>query len=188
MMSEGSERQRNAKGQFVSKIPVPLKKPRKDRNIVPDHNYICLKLIDKIDSNDSIKDPRMKTILLDAQGQAYLVPGAGGQWKVGRRIVEWNVLLDNLQSCPVCRMGPIPLTKDSLVGELQKGLSGYIYVRCGNNDCQAVVRAAYGKTHHMKKKGMPCFVVNTKLGTGNYSSQTTLIIFPDVQLYEPYRL
>ena len=91
--------------------------------------------------------------------------------------MEWNVLLDNLQSCPVCRMGPIPLTKDSLVGELQKGLSGYIYVRCGNNDCQAVVQAAYGKTHHMKKKGMPCFVVNTKLGTGNYSSQTTLIIF-----------
>ena len=83
MMSEGSEKQRNAKGQFVSKIPVPLKKPRKDRNIVPDHNYICLKLIDKIDSNDSIKDPRMKKILLDAQGQEYLVPGAGGKWEGG---------------------------------------------------------------------------------------------------------
>ena len=56
--------------------------------------------------------------------------------------MEWNVLLDNLQSCPVCRMGPIPLTKDSLVGELQKGLSGYIYM-CGV--ATMTVKQSYGQ-------------------------------------------
>ena len=41
-------------------------------------------------------------------------------------------------------------------------------VVCQNPSCMAVNRVAYGKTHHQKKKGMPCFVVNTKLGMSEY--------------------
>ncbi|XP_021370034.1 uncharacterized protein LOC110461074 [Mizuhopecten yessoensis] len=71
-------------------------------------------------------------------------------WKDGRRIVEFDVLLSNLSSCKSCRLGPIPLTSLNIVGELRKGLSGYLYVKCQNPDCGAVNKAPYGKTHHIK--------------------------------------
>lgn len=87
-------------------------------------------------------------------------------WKEGRRIVEFGVLLSNLRHCEACRLGPVALTYDSVVGELQKGLGGYLYVKCSNNDCNHVNRVPYGSTHRVKKLGMPCFAVNTKLGTG----------------------
>jgi len=85
---------------------------------------------------------------------------------IGRRIVEMDVLLSNLQSCQQCRLGPVALSHKTLVGELPKGLSGYFYVRCENPDCNYVNRVPYGSTHKIKKKGMPCFVINTKLGAG----------------------
>lgn len=44
-------------------------------------------------------------------------------------------------------------------------IRGYLYVRCMNPDCGQVNIAPYWKTHRQKKKGMPCFVANTKLGT-----------------------
>ncbi|KAH3811826.1 hypothetical protein DPMN_140241, partial [Dreissena polymorpha] len=53
----------------------------------------------------------------------------------------------------------------NIVGELQNGLSGFVYVVCENPDCREVNRVAYGKQHHLKIRGMPCFDVNTKLGT-----------------------
>ena len=56
----------------------------------------------------------------------------------------------------------------NVVGERQRGLGGYLYVVCQNPSCMAVNRVAYGKTHHQKKKGMPCFVVSTKLGMSEY--------------------
>ncbi|OWF40913.1 hypothetical protein KP79_PYT22712 [Mizuhopecten yessoensis] len=86
-------------------------------------------------------------------------------WKDGRRIVEFDVLLSNLSSCQSCKLEPIPLTSLNIVGEFRKGLSGSLYVKCQNPDCGAVNKATYGKTHHIKLNGMPCFVVNTKLGT-----------------------
>ena len=84
--------------------------------------------------------------------------------------MEWDVLLENLRFCKECGLGPVPLTHSSVKGELQKGLGGYLYVKCGNVDCGYVNRAAYGKTYcepsTKNSSGMPCFVVNTKLGTG----------------------
>ena len=85
---------------------------------------------------------------------------------MGRRIVDFGVLLSALSSCKFCKLGPIPLTFYSVFGELKKGLGGYLYVKCQNLDCNQVNIVPYGKTHHMKKKGTPCFSVNTKLGTG----------------------
>lgn len=66
-------------------------------------------------------------------------------WRDGRRIVGFGFLLDNLQNCTECRLGPVPLTRDSVVGELRKGLGGFLYVRCQNIDCGKVNRAPYGK-------------------------------------------
>ena len=144
---------------------------RKDRNVQMDHDYIAISIDDKESQPSvgdlSIHELQKKHVLTDVNGNNYLVPGAAGIWKVGRRVIEWDVLLQQLQWCPVCKLGPVPLTRESLVGELQKGLGGYIYVRCSNHECQAIVRAPYGKTHHVHGRvGMPCFAVNTKLGTG----------------------
>lgn len=92
-------------------------------------------------------------------------------WKEGRRIVEIGVLLENLKGCKYCRLGPVPLTYDSVVGELQRGLGGYLYVKCNNMDCQKVNIVPYGKTTREEKtKGIPCFDVNTKLGLGKLFS------------------
>jgi len=60
----------------------------------------------------------------------------------------------------------VPLTVYNVLGEQKKGLSGFLYVRCQNVDCESVNRVAYGKTHRNKQRGMPCFTANTKLGTG----------------------
>ena len=101
---------------------------------------------------------------------------ADERWKIGRRLVEWDVLLSNLKFCKKCGLGPVSLTHESIQGELQKGLGGYLYVKCSYNDCGFVNRAAYGKTYHEPStkghSGMPCFAVNTKLGTG-----TVILIF-----------
>ena len=88
-------------------------------------------------------------------------------WKTGRRIVELEVLLRSLQSCKAFRLGPVPLTYDSVVVELQRGLWGYLYVKCSNIECAEINIIPYGKTHRTPgSKGIPSFAVNTKLGTG----------------------
>ena len=88
------------------------------------------------------------------------------KWKEGRRCVEFGVLLENLRFCKACGLGPVALSVNSIVGERKKGLSGYLFVRCENVYCEFVNCVPYGKTHHVKKRGMPCFAANTKLGTG----------------------
>lgn len=101
-------------------------------------------------------------------------------WKVGRRIVEWEVILKNLRFCQACGLGPVPLTYESVKGELQKGLGGYLYVECSYHDCRHINIAAYGKTHRDPTKsghGMPSFVVNTKLGTGMHNFLNCLFCF-----------
>ena len=45
------------------------------------------------------------------------------KWIIGRRLVEFDVLLTNLNACEQCFLGPIPLTSYNVVGELQKGLA-----------------------------------------------------------------
>lgn len=47
-----------------------------------------------------------------------------------------------------------------------KGLAGYLYVACQNPECGHINMVPYGHTYMVKKTGAPCFVVNTKLGTG----------------------
>lgn len=89
-------------------------------------------------------------------------------WKKGRRIMELGVLLSELKVCKKCRLGPVPLTFHNIIGELQKGLAGYLYVACQNPECGHINMVPYGQTHRVKKTGAPCFVVNTKLGTGKY--------------------
>lgn len=91
-------------------------------------------------------------------------------WREGRRIVEFHVLLSTLKTCKFCRLDLVPLTIYNVIGEMKKGLRGYLYVKCMNPDCGQVNVAPYGKTHHLKKRDMSCFVANTKLGTCKYIS------------------
>lgn len=140
---------RDRRGRFLKK--KINKKPRKSYPSV-EHNYSFA------EGSTSQADCEEELNGVDLEG-----------WKVGRRIVEFDVLLEGLRYCQKCQLGPVPLTVYSLLGERKKGLGGYLYVRCQNHDCQAVNRVPYGKTHHQKTKGMPCFVVNTKLGLGEYS-------------------
>ena len=62
----------------------------------------------------------------------------------------------------------MPLTCLNIVGELRKGLGGYLYVKCLNVECGEVNLVPYGKTHRNKenKAEMPSFVINTELGIG----------------------
>lgn len=66
-------------------------------------------------------------------------------WREGRRIVEFGVLLSNLQNRISCKLGPIPLTYLNIVGELRKGLGGYLYVKCLNAECGHMNLVPYGK-------------------------------------------
>ena len=43
-------------------------------------------------------------------------------WKEGKRIVEFDVLLCNLKTCQKCKLGPLQLTYDNVIGETHKGL------------------------------------------------------------------
>ena len=88
----------------------------------------------------------------------------------GRRIMELDVMLKGLRYCQACNRGPIPLTYDNVVGELKKGLGGFLHVMCMNVECCAINKVPYGKTHHIKSRGMPCFEINTKLGIGKFTS------------------
>ena len=65
-------------------------------------------------------------------------------------------------------MRPVPLTYNNIIGEMRRGLSDYLYVKCQNPDCGEINHVPDGKTHRFRKTkpGMPCFDVNTKLGTG----------------------
>lgn len=130
---------RDRRGRYVSTKKRKIKKNQS----VKEHDY-CEGASFTSSSDDTIND----------------------SWRLGRRVVEFGELLSNLRSCQFCKLGPVALSERTVVGELQKGLSGYLYVRCENPDCNKINRVPYGKTHRLKSSGMPCFVINTKLGTG----------------------
>jgi hypothetical protein len=143
---------RDRKGRYKAKNKRKL---RKECNILVDHNYPhVLSICNCKIGNCPIFEHRKK--------------GSAGGWRKGRRVIEFDVLVRNLAHCKECRLGPLLLTSDNVVGELQKGLGGYLYVMCSNWECRAVNLVSYGTTHHNKTKGMPCFEINTKLGFGNY--------------------
>lgn len=138
---------RDGRGRFASRREkIKSASSRRKKLVYKDHDY-C----------QNVKDTEIRTSVEDLGNK---------QWRTGRRLVEFGVLLDNLASCKNCGLGPVPLTHLNIVGELVKGVSGYLYVQCMNNDCRFVNRVAYGKTHRSKEKGMPSFVANTKLGVG----------------------
>ncbi|WAR11343.1 hypothetical protein MAR_025523, partial [Mya arenaria] len=130
---------------------------KRDKKVLFEHNYTNTF---NCDAGDCIKS------LCNADGHIDLPQNVDRNgWRIGRRLVEDGFLLEQLQCCCECRLGPVPLTFDNVVGELKKKLGGYLYVRCQNHDCLAINRVPYGKTHRVKKRGMPCFTANTKLGT-----------------------
>lgn len=149
---------RDSKGRFsgrkISKTFRGIQRVLKDNNYESGHT--C--------ENDPCEDsncPLFNNIKLGKYAEKH-------SWQYGRRIIEFGALLDNLRSCKYCKLGPVPLTYLNIVGELRKGLGGYLYVKCMNVECGEVNLVSYGKTHRDKKKkaGMPCFVINTELGTG----------------------
>lgn len=143
---------RDQNGRF-KKIVHP-RRTNKQPSVVEDHNYVGAHLCNGQDCECQPKLPSN-------------VSRTG--WKTGRRIVEFDVLLSALKSCKFCGLGPVPLTHSNIVGELQRGLGGYLYVKCVNIDCEEINIVPYGKTHRQpQSKGIPSFVVNTKLGTGKY--------------------
>ncbi|CAC5355926.1 unnamed protein product [Mytilus coruscus] len=85
-------------------------------------------------------------------------------WHSGRRLVEWETLLDHLQFCSMCFHGPLILSHQTIKGEMKCGLGRYLYVQC--TSCQELNRIPYGSTHkeNPSSKGMRSFSVNTKLG------------------------
>lgn len=154
---------RDNRGRYLS---VKLKKKRVLRNnIVVDHNYCGV--------NEICDDGTCKKECSIVKHAGIPNCASRDSWRSGRRVIELGVLLEGLRFCGFCRLGPIPLTLYNVVGELRKGLGGYLYVRCENPECQEVNRVAYGKTHRLRKAGMPCFAANTKLGIGTL----TIILF-----------
>ena len=88
-------------------------------------------------------------------------------WRHGRRIIELEILINGLQACTQCRFGPLLLSEKSVKGEMKLGLGGYFYIQCQN--CLLINRIPYSKTHRTEKKGMPSFVINTKVGSGKFN-------------------
>lgn len=154
-----AERERNRRGRF-EKVRKSSEIPRS--NVLIEHNYVSGHVCEN-DMNTCSKPgcPFDKTSL----GKSVSVDG----WKNGSRIIDLGVLLSNLRSCKFCRLGPIPLCYYNVIGELQQGLSGYLYVRCQNAHCMKINCVAYGTTYYEKRAsgvGKPSFAINTKLGTG----------------------
>ena len=149
---------RDPRGRYAKKNAVRKKRIRSSIQI--EHNYCVGSVCDGNECRDDLcaMHPPLKSKNIRADG-----------WKFGRRVVELDVLLSSLKYCRACRLGPVPLTYYNVVGEMKRGLGGYIYVKCQNVDCGEINCVPYGKTHRLKKSkpGMPCFAVNTKLGTGN---------------------
>ena len=126
---------RDKRGRHSKQISTNISN-RRSRNILIEHNYWN---IFNCDGDDCVNTR------CNADGHINLPKHVDkSRWRVGRRY------------CCKCRLGPVPLTFDNVLGELKKGLGGYLYVRCQNHDCLAINRVPYGKTHRVKKKGMPC--------------------------------
>ncbi|XP_053390150.1 uncharacterized protein LOC128553063 [Mercenaria mercenaria] len=151
---------RDVQGKFRKSFKGTRK--RKKETVIVDHNYCTGNRSDTAIENPDVEQVKLPKSV-DKQG-----------WKEGRRIVEFGVLLSKLKYYQKCRLGPVPLTYDNILGELKKGLSGYLYVRCQNDDCGHVNLVPYGKTHRgnsaKSQSGMHCFAVNTKLGTAMIDS------------------
>ena len=156
---------RDKKGRFAKKTLASVTKTlNRPSSILIDHNYepghMC--------SGEGCENCPMFS---------QLPKGVNIDWKQGRRLLELFVLLDNLQTCGACKLGPVPLTLWNVVGERKNALGGWYYVKCLNPDCGYVNKVGYGKRHLTKETrpdsddikrntGRSAFVINTKLGAG----------------------
>ena len=149
-------RKRKKNGQFGRDF-VKAKRPKADKNVVIDHTYIATHLCDSVDPEKPgcLSDSCVFVQpLTDAHGKEYTVPGPRGGWREGRRVIELGVLLDNLAVCPKCKLGPIPITRNNVVGELQKGLSGYLYLRLEHTHRSPHPASSYN-IHHTQPTPIP---------------------------------
>lgn len=124
------------------KTDEPKIRTKRDKNIGIEHNYTDILNCDGLDCKKNCKT--------DVHAQSPR-NASRDSWKTGRRTIELGYLLERLRFCSSCNMGPVPLTEASVLGEMRKGRAGYLYIKCQNSDCDAVIAA------------------NTKLGLGMYA-------------------
>ena len=120
-----------------------------EQNIEIEHNYVSGHIC-----NSNMCDSNSGPCQHPAYPSNYYGLGKSVKregWKKGRRVIEFGILLRNLLTCKFCMLGPIPLTYHNIVGELQQGLGGYLYVLCQNSQCMKVNCVAYGATYYEKK-------------------------------------
>jgi len=99
---------RDKRGRFVKKVKSERKVVRS--KVIIDHNYT---------SGHYCSGP-------ECECQPKLAKHVSkSDWKVGRRIVEFDVLLTGLKTCKLCGLGPVQLKLYSVVGVLQRGLAGF---------------------------------------------------------------
>ena len=65
----------------------------------------------------------------------------GMSWNGGRRIVELDILANNMFCCR-CN---VPLHLQDTVSERVGGFGSHLYIRCSNIDCQTVTNVPTGK-------------------------------------------
>ena len=107
---------RDRKGRYKAKNKRKL---RKEPNIHVDHNNPHVLNICKCKiGNCPIYEHRQK--------------GSAGGWRKARRVIEFDDLVRNLALLTAMSSWTFILTSDNIVGELQKGLGGYLYVMCSN--------------------------------------------------------
>ncbi|XP_062576613.1 uncharacterized protein LOC134238504 isoform X2 [Saccostrea cucullata] len=143
---------RNKKGRFK-------KSPK--TNVLVDHNYVFGHICEGETCETCF--PGMKSLV---NSKKFSSDG----WRNGRRVIEWNTVVDALENCCHCKCGPLYLTKRNIKGEMKLGLGGYLYIQC--TFCLKLNRIPYGKTHkdEGQGKGMPSFCINTKVGAAMIDS------------------
>ena len=85
------------------------------------------------------------------------------EWLRGRRIVEWEILLEQLEQCSSCEN---ELNLKNTVSETIYGLGSILHVKC--SQCKKITNVSTGKRHAAKEgtNSFRCFDVNTKLAAG----------------------
>ena len=89
-------------------------------------------------------------------------------WLEGRRVIEFEVLLNGLKKCGNTDCGN-RLTLFNIVWETIYGLGSILHITC--DACRTVNMIPTGKRHSASENSttMRCFDVNTKLAMGKYS-------------------
>jgi len=140
------------KGRFKAK--TRKKSGKKSSNIIVEHNYADILSICKCRTPKETCTQNCPVFSHRKQTNGFLE-----RWH-GRRVIERDVLLIYLQYCQHYRLGPVPLTYDNVVGELQKGLGGYLHVMCLNVECGAVNKVPYDSPYEKKE----CHVLTSTQG------------------------